>query len=63
MDCGEGTLNQMLKFFGGEETDRQLIKIKVVFLTHIHLDHHGGMYGMVGSINHMLYLWQYFNLL
>ncbi len=56
MDCGEGTLNQMLKFFGGEETDKQLVNIKVIFLTHIHMDHHGGVYGLVGFFVHMLIL-------
>ena len=47
LDCGEGTLNQLYKFFGKERTQTELIKIKVLFLTHIHLDHQHGTFGLI----------------
>ena len=47
LDCGEATTNQLFKFFGQERTFRELVKIKLLFLTHIHLDHHGGVYGLI----------------
>jgi ribonuclease Z len=47
LDCGEGTSGQLFKLFGVSRAYRELAKIKLLFLTHIHLDHHGGVFGLV----------------
>lgn len=40
MDCGEGTFNQLADSFDCASAFLQaLLKIKVIFLTHIHCDH------------------------
>lgn len=47
LDCGEGSSGQLFKLFGLEQARRELVKIKLLFLTHIHLDHHGGVFGLI----------------
>lgn len=40
-DCGEGTYSQMCRHFG-ENIDQALIDLKVIFISHMHADHHLG---------------------
>lgn len=43
MDCGEGSYGQMVRFFGAENIQRELKKIKCIFVSHLHADHHLGL--------------------
>lgn len=43
MDCGEQSYGQMLRFFGTEKIEDELLKIKCIFVSHIHADHHLGL--------------------
>ena len=47
MDCGEGTYLQLSKFFGEENVNNELVKIKAVYISHNHIDHHYGLYSLV----------------
>ena len=41
-DLGESSMGQILRAFGAEETDEVLRQTRLVFLSHIHADHHAG---------------------
>lgn len=43
MDCGEGTWGQMVRVFGLEKAKRVLCQLKVIFISHMHADHHLGL--------------------
>lgn len=47
MDCGEGTYGQLVRFFGAEKINEVLSKIKAVFISHLHADHHIGLIGLL----------------
>lgn len=42
MDCGEGTLGQIRRLFGEEETASILRGLKCIIISHLHADHHLG---------------------
>ena len=39
LDCGEGTFNQLYKIYG-DKTDEILMKLKGIYISHLHADHH-----------------------
>lgn len=45
LDCGEGTLGQLTRRFGHEEGGiaKVLAGLKVIFISHLHADHHTGL--------------------
>lgn len=43
LDCGEGTFGQLCRHYG-EEVDEALSKISTVFISHMHADHHTGLF-------------------
>lgn len=43
LDCGEGTLGQLVRFYGIEEADKVLKKLKMIYISHAHADHHLGL--------------------
>ncbi|XP_050598344.1 ribonuclease Z, mitochondrial isoform X1 [Bombus affinis] len=47
LDCGEGTLTQIVRFFGASESLNILRTIKAVYISHIHADHHLGLMGVL----------------
>lgn len=47
MDCGEGTWGQMVRHFGLKEAKRVLCELKVVFISHMHADHHLGLINLL----------------
>jgi len=42
MDCGEGTVQQLLRKFGVEKGREVLRNLKAVYVSHMHADHHLG---------------------
>ncbi|XP_071814557.1 zinc phosphodiesterase ELAC protein 2-like [Apostichopus japonicus] len=42
MDCGEGTFNQLCRFYG-DRTDQVISNLSCIFITHRHADHHIGL--------------------
>ncbi|XP_060580686.1 zinc phosphodiesterase ELAC protein 2-like [Ruditapes philippinarum] len=47
MDCGEGALLQMYQMYGLEKTNHILCNLKGLFISHLHYDHHGGVFGIL----------------
>ncbi|CAG9333397.1 unnamed protein product [Blepharisma stoltei] len=45
-DCGEGTYGQLCRHFG-DNIDKALVKIKTIFISHLHEDHHSGIAKLV----------------
>ncbi|KAJ0755502.1 putative ribonuclease Z [Helianthus annuus] len=43
LDCGEGTLGQLKRRFGIEGADEAVKKLKCIWISHIHADHHTGL--------------------
>ncbi|KAL5106152.1 Zinc phosphodiesterase ELAC protein 2 [Taenia crassiceps] len=43
LDCGEGTLNQLYALHGIEKTHKLLRGLRLILITHMHADHHGGV--------------------
>jgi len=42
LDCGEGTYFQLLHHYGAETTRELLKNLAIIFITHVHADHHLG---------------------
>eukprot|EP01125_Pyxidicula_operculata_P016438 TRINITY_DN5659_c0_g1_i1.p1 TRINITY_DN5659_c0_g1~~TRINITY_DN5659_c0_g1_i1.p1 ORF type:complete len:871 (-),score=205.67 TRINITY_DN5659_c0_g1_i1:247-2859(-) len=42
-DSGEGTVGQLYRRYGPQQTDLYLLNTKIVFISHIHADHHLGL--------------------
>lgn len=47
LDCGEGTYGQLVRFYGPEAVDAVLGKLRAVFISHLHADHHIGLVGLL----------------
>ena len=43
LDCGEGTLGQIVRFYGRDGADEILKNMKLIFISHLHADHHLGL--------------------
>ena len=43
LDTGEGSLAQMIRRFGASEVEKKLRETKVIWISHIHADHHVGL--------------------
>lgn len=43
LDCGEGTLGQIIRFYGRDGADEILKKLKMIYISHLHADHHLGL--------------------
>lgn len=44
VDCGEGSLSQLIRRFGREGALERVARLKMIWISHFHADHHGGMY-------------------
>lgn len=42
LDCGEGTSAQLKRFYGIEKSNEIFNKLKAVYISHLHADHHIG---------------------
>lgn len=43
LDCGEGTLGQLVRFFGRDGADHVLKNLRMIYISHLHADHHLGL--------------------
>lgn len=43
LDCGEGTLGQLIRFYGRDGADEVLKKLRLIYISHLHADHHLGL--------------------
>jgi ribonuclease Z len=43
LDCGEGSLGQLWRRFGPEGTRRVLEELRMIYISHMHADHHLGL--------------------
>lgn len=43
LDCGEGTLGQIVRFYGRSGADEVLKNMRMIFISHLHADHHLGL--------------------
>lgn len=46
LDCGGGTCGQIIRFYG-PKANEIFAKIKAIFISHLHGDHHYGLFGML----------------
>ena len=46
LDCGEGTYGQLYRFYG-EECDSYIKKLKGIYVSHLHADHHLGILQLI----------------
>jgi ribonuclease Z len=51
LDCGEGTLSQISILFGQQKYEEELMKIKYIFVSHYHSDHHLGILNILFERN------------
>ena len=42
-DCGEGTFGQIVRFFGRDGADEILKNTRLIYISHLHADHHLGL--------------------
>ncbi|XP_012284418.1 ribonuclease Z, mitochondrial [Orussus abietinus] len=47
LDCGEGTIGQLFRFYGRSKVNHILLTIKAVYVSHLHADHHIGLIGFL----------------
>ena len=50
-DCGENTYGQLLNFYGQNSVAKILAKIKTIFISHHHSDHHLGLINLLEKRN------------
>ncbi|OQV21815.1 Zinc phosphodiesterase ELAC protein 2 [Hypsibius exemplaris] len=46
-DCGESTAKQMMNFFGPLHVDEEMRRLKSIYLSHAHADHHLGLINLI----------------
>ncbi|CAN7992883.1 unnamed protein product [Ixodes hexagonus] len=47
LDCGEGTLNQLVRFYGIPRANKVLATLGCVLVSHLHADHHLGLISLL----------------
>ncbi|KAF8070965.1 TRZ4 [Scenedesmus sp. PABB004] len=46
-DCGEDTMGQLERRFGRADAARRVAGLRLVWVSHMHADHHGGLYPLL----------------
>jgi ribonuclease Z len=54
LDCGEGTLQQLYRCFGRNETSKILRAMNVIFISHAHPDHHMGLLSILNEFGALM---------
>jgi len=47
LDCGEGSLGQLRRRFGPEGTRRVFEELRMIYISHMHADHHLGLHAIM----------------
>ena len=47
LDCGEGTYAQLCRFYGNDKVPGILNKLKAIYVSHLHADHHLGLFDLL----------------
>lgn len=47
LDCGEGTLGQIQRFYGNKQAEEVIKHLKCIYISHLHADHHIGLIGLL----------------
>jgi len=47
LDCGEGSLNQLVRLHGFEKARKVLRNLKAIYISHLHADHHIGLINLI----------------
>lgn len=47
LDCGEGTLGQIQRFYGKQKAEEVIRNLKCIYVSHLHADHHIGLIGLL----------------
>ncbi|XP_055837284.1 ribonuclease Z, mitochondrial [Episyrphus balteatus] len=47
LDCGEGTLGQIIRFYGPSRWRDVVKNLRAIYISHLHADHHIGLIGML----------------
>ena len=50
LDCGEGTYGELFRHYG-DNVEKILSKIKLIFISHMHADHHLGLITLITKLN------------
>lgn len=51
LDCGEGSLNTMRRMFPQDQLDEILLDLRMIWISHLHADHHLGTTSMIKAWN------------
>jgi ribonuclease Z len=51
LDCGAGTYEQFVYHYPPHQLEDKLLKLKVLFLTHLHADHNLGTLDLISKRN------------
>ena len=49
LDCGESTISQLMRLHGNEGYKEELMKLKAIFISHLHADHILGVFGILNE--------------
>lgn len=54
LDCGEGTLGQIVRFYGKTRAEIVVRNLKAIYISHLHADHHIGLIGLLNERQRLL---------
>ncbi|XP_055639990.1 ribonuclease Z, mitochondrial [Toxorhynchites rutilus septentrionalis] len=47
LDCGEGTAGQIVRLYGQDRAEQVFRSLKAIYISHLHADHHLGLFGLL----------------